>query len=480
MAENLLVIISDHLSTRAVGACGETAGVTPHLDSLAAGGTVFGRAYTACPLCMPSRASIWTGRLPHETGVTSNGIRAEGSLPAGSRPVAPGLAALGEIYSAGGWETVHFGKTHDSGTLKGFEIAPDGGRRAGSPPHPAWRANRETEMDNDTVARFRHWLAGRESAARFCAVVSLRNPHNICAWVGDNRADGGPVENIPPPGPLPPLPDNFETPDIDSRPLPVRYLCCSHDRLAQAARWTPLNYRHYIAAYLHYASLADRHAGQVLGALRERGLLDRTLVVVLADHGDAQGSHRMVTKQVSFCDEVMRVPLIFRGPGVRRRRAPVTRTLVSLLDLLPTLCDYSGLPAPAGLPGRSLVPTLRGRADSGHRAVFGQWHTEWGYTVSPGRMVRARRFKYTHYLEGGGEELFDLENDPGERFNLAREPNRRTTLVRFRKLLREHVARAGDPYFSLEVRVDSKWRAHAPGYPNHRGPAAPSAGRDRA
>jgi choline-sulfatase len=89
-------------------------------------------------------------------------------------------------------------------------------------------------------------------------------------------------------------------------------------------------------------------------------------------------------------------------------------------------------------------------------------------------MIRTERYKYTCYLEGG-EELFDLASDPGERRNLAADPARAGALREHRALLAEHVARTRDPFFSLEVRVDGRWRSHTLGYPNHRGPSAPLA-----
>jgi choline-sulfatase len=127
--------------------------------------------------------------------------------------------------------------------------------------------------------------------------------------------------------------------------------------------------------------------------------------------------------------------------------------------------------------GRSLRPWLEGTpTESPHPYVASEWHTEWGFTISPGRMIRTPRYKYTHYLEGDGEELYDLVNDPGETRTLIHNPDHAAALAAHRNLLAEHLATTQDPFLSLSWEAAPRWRSHAPGYPNHRGPAAPMVG----
>ena len=154
----------------------------------------------------------------------------------------------------------------------------------------------------------------------------------------------------------------------------------------------------------------------------------------------------------------------------------IEEPLVSLLDLLPTLCDYAGLPVPGDLHGMSLLPWVRGeRPQSAHRYVAGEWQTEWGYTISPGRMIRTDKYKYTRYVEGNGEELYDLEKDPGEKRNLIHDLSYAEALKEHRELLSEHLRKVNDPFLSLAVKADQRWRSHKPGYWNHQGPSAPEA-----
>jgi len=459
---NILIVMCDQLSWKALPAYGNTYAATPNIDRIMNRGVRFSRCYAACALCQPTRPSIWTGRFPHNTGILSNGRRHY--VPTLSRRI----PTLGDIFSAAGYDTMHFGKTHDAGSLRGFTVEKEGEVEiAGT---DAWPVNYDTFRDRYTTPRVVEYLKGGHDRP-FLAVADLNNPHNICGWVGHNQ---GPHEDVPVQVDLPPLPGNFRDRNFEKKPLPVQYICCSHNRLAQAARWNETNYRHYLAAYHHYLDLVDADIGLILDALESRGDADNTLIVFMADHGDGMGAHRMVTKQVSFIEETTRVPLAFAGFGVQGEGTLLESPLVSHVDLLPTLCDFAGLDAPDGLWGASLMSWIEGRRDgSPHDHVVTEWHTEWAYTVSPGRMVRTDRHKYTHYLEGDGEELYDLDADPGETLTLADEPAYSDILDTHRKALRAHLDETVDPFFDLAWKADPRWRNHEPGYRNHRGPAAP-------
>jgi len=464
---NILLIIADQLAQQAVGCYGCPIGSTPNIDALAAHGTRFDRMYCNAPLCAPSRASFWTGRYPHQTGIISNGR----GWPC--PPVAEDIPTVGSLFHDAGYTTAHFGKTHDGGTLRGFDVAPlesapfDG---------PDWLAlNQDTYRDVDTTRKAAHFLEAQADAdTPFLAVADLNNPHNICGWVGAH-AGPGPHET-PEDDDLPALPANFETPDIAERPKPVQYVCCAHRRQAQAQGWPELTFRQYIAAYHHYVRMMDAHIGTLLQTLDRTGQRDDTLVIFMSDHGDGIAAHRMVTKHTTFYEETNRIPFIMNGPGVNNTGGRVTEGLGSLIDLLPTLCDVAGIDTPAGLPGRSLLPWFRGeRPAQPHAYVVSQWHTEWGYTVEPGRMIRTARHKYTRYREGDGEELFDLDADPGEMRTLIHDPHHRDALEKHRALLQQYTEQWHDPFFSLEWTVDERWRAHAPGVEHHTGPSAPEA-----
>jgi choline-sulfatase len=462
---NILIILSDQLAQQAVGIYGNRDVRTPNIDELARGGVRFSNAYTSCPLCQPARASLWTGLLSHQTGVDSNGL----NYPVPT--VSKRTPTLGEIFSKAGYDTVNFGKRHDAGSLRGFRLVDIEEDELEAP--DAWPVNYDSKQDEPTTRNVVEYLGGEHNRP-FLAITSLNNPHNICGWIG---AFEGPHKDLPlPEGELPPLPANFEIKDIEKLPLPIQYLCCSHRRLQMASGWNKENYRHYLAAYYHYTQMMDAQLGRIMDALKASSAWNNTIVVFLSDHGDGMGAHRMVTKQVSFYEEMTRVPLIFAGPGMAGPGRILREPLTSSIDLLPTLCDLAGLKAPARLPGRSMAGWLRGESDPvGNEYVVSQWQTEWGYTVSPGRMLRTEQFKYTCYLEGNGEELYDLKKDPGETRNLIRDKGYRKELERHRRLLKEHARDTRDPFFGQGITVDPRWRSHEPGYPHHEGPSAPAA-----
>ncbi len=197
----------------------------------------------------------------------------------------------------------------------------------------------------------------------------------------------------------------------------------------------------------------------------------------MADHGDSMAGHGLVTKQVSMYEETTRVPFIFAGGGIKGDGTNLAEPLITLLDLLPTLCDYAGVQAPEGLCGKSLMPLLKGESSDLSRSyVASEWHTEWGFTIEPGRMLRTQKYKYILYREGNGEEFYDLEKDPGETKSLVNDPQYGEIVQKHRLLMKKHVEETNDPFFSLGWEADARWRSHKAGYHNHTGPAAPMLG----
>lgn len=398
-----------------------------------------------------------------ETGVLSNGNK----WP--ETGIAEDLPTLGETFANVGWQTVHFGKTHDQGALRGFVCEPEREVRIAEE-EAAFPLNVDSFRDAYTVEAACSFLEKRQDERPLLMVTDLVNPHNICGWVGANK---GVHESTECQYPLPPLPENFDFEDIENCPAAIRYICCTNNRQAQAAGWTPENFREYLRAYYYYLSLADHSVGAVLDSLEKNGYTtENTLFVLMADHGDSMAAHGLVTKQVNFYEEITRVPMIFKEPGVKPGKQ---EGIASLLDLFPTLCGWAGITAPEGLRGMSLTETLGGGSLPEREYVACEWHTEWGYTVSPGRMIRANRYKYTRYVEDGAEELYDLVNDPMEKKNLAVNPVCRFSLQEMRKLLWDHERVTKDPFETLPWKADKRWRSHPAGYQNHHGIAAPMA-----
>ena len=177
----------------------------------------------------------------------------------------------------------------------------------------------------------------------------------------------------------------------------------------------------------------DEQVGRILDMLRATGREGNTVVIFTADHGLALGSHGLMGKQNMY-DHTIGVPLVLAGPGIPRDGRFAAQTY--LRDLYPTVCDLAGIPIPATVEGRSLVPALTGRVAQIHPEIYAYWHRP----DHPGelpiqRMVRNDRWKLIHYAHLNRHQLFDLENDPDELQDLSADPRHRSVLAGLQRQL---------------------------------------------
>ena len=453
--KNLLVIISDQLSFRALNLYDNSAVKTPILDKFFADGFVFDNAYAACPLCLPARSAMWSGHFPHQTGAMSNAGLLE------NPDLSEAIPSLGEYLGKAGYNCIHIGKEHDAGALRGFERMPGGSNDEEK--DETWGYNMDTFRDVHTTMQACDRLSTIGSDP-FAVIVDFQNPHNICGFTShNNELPDGVIKD------LPELLPNFDCDDFESRPLPVQYLCCEHNRQQQSCGWSKEKWQRYVAAYYHYITYVDQQIGDVLAALEASGQAENTIVCFSADHGDNMGSRRMATKHCSFYEETTHIPLMFAGPGIPKGRSDA---LVSHLDFLPTFCSLLGVDTDEQLWGKKLADIMCNNA-AGHDFVISEWYSEWGTTIEPCRMLRGPKWKYTSYREENAEELYDLENDPYELKNLAPLAEYADTLAEQREIFKQHVADTNDDFFNMEWKADKRWRSHKPGYHHHEGPTAP-------
>jgi choline-sulfatase len=463
--KNILLILCDQLSAAALSAYGNTYSRTPNINSISDQAAVFESAYTACPLCQPSRAAFWTSRYPHETNVRTNVKKL--AFP----HLSDDIPTLGEVFARNHYRCIHFGKQHDYGALRGFEVSEESMEET-ERTNSAIPFDYETFMDISTTGKVVRYLGGTaKQDLPFLLVADLQNPHNICEYIGEHENGVGDFRTE---RPLPELPANFAFTDIQNRPGVIQYLCCANRRQRQTSGWDETDFRYYLYAYYYYLEIVDRQIGEILNALKENKLDRNTLVVFFADHGEGMAAHELVTKYAAFYEETNHVPLFFTGPGVKAGRIT---GVASLLDLMPTLIDYAGLPE-----RDSVLPSLRGvslkkeilgeRDHTEHSFVVSEWHDEFeGYTV-PGRMICDGSFKYARYIGEAVEELYDLKKDPLETENLALSPACSGTLEKYRACLKEHVRESGDDFFQLTCSFNGSYRNHPPGRKYHCGKSA--------
>ncbi len=457
MKPNFLVIQVDQLTDRALKAYGGRY-CNEAIDSLFSSGVAFNSCTCQYPLCQPSRASLWSGLYPHQTNILSNGRR----WPV--EDLADSVPTLGSVFKSNGYKCVHFGKTHDAGALRGFEIENEDAIEIGE--NPQFPYNQDTFRDVYTSKKANEFLSSYGWDKPLLMVVDFVNPHNICGYVGKKKDT-----RIEDPSGLPELPSNYNFDDIENRSKSIQYICCSHNRQSQVATWTENEYRGYLGAYYHYLSLVDKQIGTLIESLTNTKGYDNTYIVFLSDHGDSMAARGAVTKQVAMYHETVNVPLVFSGPLIEKKG--MIDALAENLDLFPTLCDLASIDIPSTCEGISLKDAIINGIRPQREYAVSEWFTEWGYTISPARMIATEDYRYIYYLEDGKEELYSLKLDPYEKYNVAEKAEYEIVLKKMRLYLEDFIKRSNDPFYHQTVYAPVRWRSHKVGYHNHVGIAAP-------
>ena len=442
---NILFIVTDQQFADVMSCCmGKTYLHTPAMDSLAETGTLFTRAYSPNPLCMPARCSIFTGRYPHETGVTKN------AHPEGGR-LAADFVCMGTYLKNAGYQTAYSGKWHISLDEKdpdthGFEILDS--RTKLTPP--------ESDNYDARVSHAAVEFLKRKHEQPFLLVVSLMNPHNICEWARrlagrKQRLSCGEIGSPPNSSQLPPAPANLEVPKDE--PDGMRFIRRGYqveDGKFPVAKFTPEDWRKDRWGYYRMVEKVDGEMAKVMDALRAAGVEDNTLVIFTSDHGDCAGAHRFNQKTV-FYEESVRIPLIVSWKG-KTASATCDKLINTGIDILPTMLDAADTKQPAKLPGRSFLPLSMGQSADGWREYLVSQNnmSQTGKVdgIKPsmeGRMVRSQRYKYCLYAHGTRREaLYDMQKDPLETRNIAVDPRFHEIVLEHRALLKAFAAKHRD------------------------------------
>ncbi|MFN8523665.1 MAG: sulfatase-like hydrolase/transferase [Chloroflexota bacterium] len=418
---NLLILMVDQHNRAYMGCAGHPQVKTPNLDALAARGTRFANSYTPMPICVPARASMATGRYPHQLESWDNAKPYLGTEAAswGHRLTAAGhhVTTVGKLHYRSAADDTGFPDqriplhVHEGdGDLYGL-------LRGDCPPRPRQRKylyeagpgdSEYLRYDRGVTAEACRWL--REEAADHGEPWAL-----MVSWVSPHTPLIAPREflDLYPPESIQ-LPPNWREEDWPRHPaLDLKRHIQDLDRPVEEAVL-----RQAIAAYYALCSFIDDQLGQVLRALDEQGLANSTRVIYTNDHGDTVGQHGLWYKGTMYEGSVG-ASMIVAGPDVPRGK--VSATNVSLIDVFPSALDALGV-APAvedaALPGESLWK-LAAEPSRPERPVFSEYHA--GASRTGMFMLRKGRYKYVYYAEMPAQ-LFDLEADPTESVNLAEDP----------------------------------------------------------
>lgn len=432
---NILFFFADQQRWDTCGCYGQRLQVTPHLDRMAAEGVRFEHAFTCQPVCGPARASLQTGLYPTAVGCHTNNRR-----PAVEAMIlAPLLRSVGyEVGYIGKWHLASQGPAGGpdsyrdravppalrggyedfwlaSDTLETTSHAYDGhmfdadGRRREFPPE-RYRADAQTDWAIE-------YLRSRRGDRPFFLFLSYIEPHHQ----NDHEHYEGPrgsrerFAQFPVPG------------DLEG---------------------TGGDWRQEYPDYLGCCAALDEGLGRIRAELDRLGLAENTLVIYTSDHGSHFRTRNSEYKR-SCHDGCLRIPLVACGPGFTGGQ--VVRSLVSLIDLPPTILSAGGVAVPAALHGHALQPLTVGEADGRPDEVFAQVSES-----HVGRCLRTRRWKYSVRARGRNgwtdaasdryteDFLYDLQADPHERDNRVADPSLADVRDELAARLRRRMADAGE------------------------------------
>ncbi|HLJ15180.1 MAG TPA: sulfatase-like hydrolase/transferase [Bryobacteraceae bacterium] len=454
---NILLIMTDQHRRNYMTAAGNSIVPTPNIDRIASRGVRFTNAICPYPVCAASRASLLSGLHAHTTGVINN----TDLLPWNTPTIAHHFAGLG--YHTGLIGKMHFndGHTHGFQYFLGFndwfmylgpkvqcyadEIAnhPIGPRffetvnddGSGLPELPSvWGGKRPwaghvkrmglvSELDpgdqfDAFVARESCRFLERYGQQPFLLVSSFLKPHPPL-HPPEPWAAHYPIDRME----LPPISDVTQYPRWIQR------------RIDGFQRLGPERLREHRAGYLGNLAYVDTCVGDLYKCLERLNLVDNTIVVYTADHGEMDGDHGLYQKFCLF-DPSVGVPLIVSHPG----KLPENKTsdaLVEYFGIFPTLAELTGAPAPRNIEARSFANLARDPSARGPEAIFSEYNLR---SNTDCYMVRTKSHKYI-YNHADIPELYDLEADPGEKTNRGADPS----LARLRSQLHDRLVAWYDP-----------------------------------
>ena len=352
---NVLLITMDTTRADHLGSYGYSGIRTPVLDGLAAEGVRFRNVTAQCPLTLPSHCSIFTGTYPFVHGVRDNG----------GFYLEPEKVTLAEVLKSKGWTTSAFVGAFvlDSrwGLDQGFDYYYDNFDFAKYKKISLDSVQRE---GGEVVKAFFDWLE-TNGDRRFFSWLHFYDPHT-------------PYE--------PPEPYKSE---YGGRP------------------W---------GLYDGEIAYVDSLIGKVIDKLREKRILDKSIVIIAADHGESLGEHGESSHAFFIYDATVSVPLILRLPEGN----PTARTIdgqVENVDIMPTLLELLGVPIPKDVQGESLAPLLSGGRHRADRMAYSEsYYPRYHYGWSELRSLRTARYKY---IQAPRPELYDIVWDPGEENNIS-------------------------------------------------------------
>lgn len=454
---NVVFIMTDNQGAWTLGCHGNNEIRTPHIDRLAAEGTRCANAYAVNSVCSPSRATFLTGLLPSQHGVHCylGGEKPDAQMGPEAYSTIGEFVNLPRLLHDRGYNCGLAGKWHLGDSLRpqeGFDYwytKPKGHTHSFYDAEAIWQGEVFEEPRYATDAITEHALDFLGQTADqdepFFLYVGYNGPYGLgesMRHTHENRHT-----------------DYYADKDLISFPREPTHPWLVHNRDFMR---NPISMRGYAAA----VSAVDDGVGAIMAALEQHGKTDDTLVIYTADQGLCGGHHGMWgmgdhSWPIHTFEETMHIPLIFRHPA----RIPAGQTFsrrTCNYDFLPSVLEHLQIDVtrPEGhpeLPGCSYAAHLQGADES-------SWSEEqFFHEFENVRMVRTERWKYSWRHPDGPDELYDMHNDPGERWNLAHDPACAEVIAEHRQRIEQFFGRYADPRWDVWRDGSSKaGRLHEP------------------
>jgi len=392
---NVIIIITDQQRFDAVGYVNPNI-ITPNLNKLASESVICAEAFVQSPQCQPSRASILTGRYPTAHRVWWNETK-----------LAPTELTIGNYFEAAGYSTGYFGKLHIDGDSDYTSVAKHFGFRHTflSEDWQLMATGKLLQTGKSIPNRIREEFFGPMATKTWVGQLSNRSLHHedmiTTKAVEFIQSQTEPyLAVISYNGPHPPYaaPTEFsQLYDPSTLSVPKERVPNLMGHVLSSSEWRELKRQYYGAV-----SWIDDNVGRILS-------IDQSAIVVfLSDHGDILGDHGLFSKGIFAYDGNIRIPLLFKIPGVNPSDY---RHLVQTIDILPTLLHAVGVGGTPGIQGKSLLEHFKSDTAANNYVISMLCHSQ------RLRMIRTKSWKY--WVHGAREFLYDLQNDPSEERNIA-------------------------------------------------------------
>ncbi len=433
---NIIFIVTDDQRWDALGYAGNNIIQTPEMDKLAKKGVWFRNAIVTTPICSASRASIFTGlhERTHKYTFQTADIRKE--YMANSYP---------KLLKEAGYYSGFFGKfgVNFSGKAELFDVIDDYDRNGAFPDRRGYfykkQAGDTVHLSRYTGQQALDFIENVPSGKSFCLSLSFSAPHahdnapDQYFWQPESERLFG---NLRIPGP-----EMADDKYFNELPIPVRE---GFNRLRWTWRFdTPEKYQRSIKGYYRMIYEVDREIGKIREKLKEKGLDDNTVIIIMGDNGYFLGERQLADKWLMYENSV-RVPLIVYDPRVKKHQNIDEMALN--IDVPSTILDMAGVEQPKSWHGKSLVPIVSGKQKSIKRDTILIEHLWEFENIPPSEGVRTAEWKYFRYVNNKSWEAFyNLKTDPNETTNLATNPEYKNVLENLRNKTSQMAQKYADP-----------------------------------